>query len=109
MNQSQNVGKLYHCPMHPEVRQPSPGKCPKCRMDLLPEGTRFGMLRHMLGNPLMVVIMVTVLVAVVRSASVHIVEGATAPLLQPVVALVALTGIVIFMMVVWRNVAIIRG
>ena len=43
---------------------------------------------------------VAVLVAVVRSASVHIVEGATAPLLQPVVALVALTGIVIFMMVV---------
>jgi len=52
---------------------------------------------------------VAVLVAVVRSASVHIVEGATTPLLQPVVALVALTGIVIFMMVVWRNVAIIRG
>lgn len=29
---SQNV---YTCPMHPEVNQPSPGKCPKCGMDLV--------------------------------------------------------------------------
>jgi len=65
MNQSQNAGKLYHCPMHPEVRQPSSGKCPKCGMDLLPEGTRFGMLRHMIKSPLMVVIMVTVMVAII--------------------------------------------
>jgi Cu(I)/Ag(I) efflux system membrane fusion protein len=36
MNQSQNTGKLYHCPMHPEIRQPNSGKCPKCGMDLLP-------------------------------------------------------------------------
>ena len=27
---------LYTCPMHPEVRQPSPGKCPKCGMELVP-------------------------------------------------------------------------
>ncbi len=68
MNESQNDGKIYHCPMHSEVRQPSLGKCPKCHMDLLPEGTRFGMLRHMLGNPLTVVIMVTVMVAVMAAA-----------------------------------------
>ncbi len=26
----------YTCPMHPEVRSPKPGKCPKCGMDLVP-------------------------------------------------------------------------
>ena len=67
MNQSQNAGKLYLCPMHPEVRQPNSGKCPKCGMDLLPEGTRFGMLRHMIKNPLMVIVMVTVMVAVMAA------------------------------------------
>jgi hypothetical protein len=25
----------YTCPMHPEVVQNSPGKCPKCGMDLV--------------------------------------------------------------------------
>ena len=28
---------IYTCPMHPEVRQPGPGACPKCGMDLEPE------------------------------------------------------------------------
>jgi len=27
-------GVIYTCPMHPEVRQPSPGHCPKCGMTL---------------------------------------------------------------------------
>ena len=27
---------LYSCPMHPEVQQDKPGKCPKCGMDLVP-------------------------------------------------------------------------
>src|SRR5438128_2594657 len=26
----------WTCPMHPEVSQPSPGKCPKCAMALIP-------------------------------------------------------------------------
>jgi P-type Cu+ transporter len=26
--------KIYTCPMHPEVRQESPGNCPKCGMAL---------------------------------------------------------------------------
>lgn len=64
MNQSQDAGKLYFCPMHPDVRQPNPGKCPKCGMDLLPDGTRFGMLRHMIKSPLMVIILVAVMVAI---------------------------------------------
>lgn len=25
---------MYHCPMHPEVNQDKPGKCPKCEMNL---------------------------------------------------------------------------
>ncbi|MFI5007567.1 MAG: HAD-IC family P-type ATPase, partial [Solirubrobacterales bacterium] len=28
---------IYTCPMHPEVRQPRPGSCPKCGMALEPE------------------------------------------------------------------------
>jgi len=28
---------LYTCPMHPEIRQPGPGNCPKCGMALEPE------------------------------------------------------------------------
>ena len=43
------------------------------------------------------------------SASAHIVQGAAAALLQPVVALVVLTAIVCLLMVVYRNVAFIRG
>ncbi len=30
-------GVMYTCPMHPEVRQPGPGSCPKCGMGLEPE------------------------------------------------------------------------
>lgn len=28
---------MYTCPMHPEVRQEGPGRCPKCGMALVPE------------------------------------------------------------------------
>ncbi len=28
---------VYTCPMHPEVQQNKPGKCPKCGMDLVPK------------------------------------------------------------------------
>lgn len=27
-------GMIYACPMHPEIRQTYPGKCPKCGMAL---------------------------------------------------------------------------
>jgi Heavy metal binding domain len=56
--------ETHLCPMHPEVRQPDAGKCPKCGMNLVPEGARFGMLRHVMGNPLMLTIMAAVMVAV---------------------------------------------
>ena len=28
--------QFYTCPMHPEIRQAKPGKCPICGMDLVP-------------------------------------------------------------------------
>lgn len=54
---------------------------------------------------------VTVLVAVVCTTptTAHIVQGAAAALIQPVVALVVLTAIAILIAVVYRNVAVIRG
>jgi Heavy metal binding domain len=64
MTEGQQASKLYLCPMHPDVRQPTPGKCPKCGMELLPEGTRFGMLRHMIKSPLMIIIMLAVMLAI---------------------------------------------
>lgn len=27
----------YTCPMHPEVVEPKPGRCPKCKMKLVPK------------------------------------------------------------------------
>jgi len=42
---------VFYCPMHPEINQAAPGPCPKCRMDLVQEGARFGLLRHMLSMP----------------------------------------------------------
>jgi Cu+-exporting ATPase len=30
-------GAIYTCPMHPEIRQPDPGACPKCGMALEPD------------------------------------------------------------------------
>ena len=29
------VKEVYTCPMHPEVMQDKPGKCPKCKMNLV--------------------------------------------------------------------------
>jgi Cu+-exporting ATPase len=34
---TQDDGRTYTCPMHPEVRQAGPGTCPKCGMALEPE------------------------------------------------------------------------
>lgn len=64
MDQKSTVGQYYFCPMHIDVRQPKPGKCTKCGMDLLLEGTRFGILRHIVSSPLHIVIMVGLMVAV---------------------------------------------
>jgi hypothetical protein len=50
MDQRADRNRIYFCPMHPNVRQPYPGKCQKCGMELVPEGTRFAMLRQMASN-----------------------------------------------------------
>jgi hypothetical protein len=68
MDQVQAPQTAYVCPMHREVHQPRPGKCPKCGMALLPEGTRFGLLKHMLSNPLHVVIMTAIMVLIMAAA-----------------------------------------
>ena len=53
--------------MHSDVRQATAGKCPKCGMDLLPEGTRFGLLRHMISSPLHLTVMAVLMVAVMAA------------------------------------------
>ncbi|HET7524408.1 MAG TPA: heavy metal-binding domain-containing protein [Burkholderiaceae bacterium] len=60
--------KVYICPMHASVRQREPGKCPHCGMALLPEGTRFAMLRHMAGRPWMVAAMVALMLLLMAAA-----------------------------------------
>jgi Heavy metal binding domain len=59
---------VYICPMHAEVREPRPGRCPTCGMGLVPEGARFKFLRHMLGNPVHVAIMAGIMVVVMAAA-----------------------------------------
>lgn len=58
----------YFCPMHPDVKQPGAGKCPKCGMNLVPEGARFALLRHMMSKPLHVVVMSVVMLALMAAA-----------------------------------------
>ena len=59
---------IYVCPMHGDVRQQGPGKCPKCGMALLPEGTRFALLRHMASNPLHLIVMAAIMAALMAAA-----------------------------------------
>ena len=62
------VARAYICPMHSDVRQLDAGKCPKCGMDLVPEGTRFALLRHMTSSPLHLAVMAALMVAVMAAA-----------------------------------------
>src|SRR6266545_5463138 len=34
LSDASSEGRVYTCPMHPEVRQGNPGNCPKCGMTL---------------------------------------------------------------------------
>jgi Heavy metal binding domain len=61
MDQRANMAQVYFCPMHSDIRQPSPGKCTKCGMDLVPEGTRFALLRHMVSSPRHLAMMVALM------------------------------------------------
>ena len=44
---SAEEGVIYTCPMHPQIRQPTPGKCPICRMVLVPAVASGGNLEQM--------------------------------------------------------------
>jgi hypothetical protein len=68
MAQVAAVAQIYVCPMHSDVRLAHPGKCPTCGMALLPEGTRFALLRHMFSSPLHLTIMVVVMLALMAAA-----------------------------------------
>ncbi len=68
MSRQQSGGQVYTCPMHKDVRQAGPGKCPHCGMALLPEGTRFALVRHMLSSPMHIAIMAAVMVALMAAA-----------------------------------------
>jgi hypothetical protein len=62
------AGPAYTCPMHPDVRETRPGKCPRCGMALMAEGTRFGLLRHMLSSPMHIAVMAAVMIALMAVA-----------------------------------------
>ena len=64
MDKKSAVTTAYICPMHSDVRQSASGKCPRCGMALVPENTRFALLRHMFGSPLHIIIMAAVMVAI---------------------------------------------
>jgi heavy metal-binding protein len=68
MSDPQTGGQVYTCPMHSAVRQNGPGKCPTCGMALLPEGTRFAMLRHMTSSPMHLVVMGALMIALMVAA-----------------------------------------
>lgn len=59
---------FYTCPMHRDVRQQGPGQCPNCGMALLPEGTRFALLRHMASNPRHIIVMLAAMAALMAAA-----------------------------------------
>ncbi len=58
----------YYCPMHSEVRSTDLGKCPKCGMALVPEGSRFPFIQHVMSRPLHVAIMLVLMIAVMAAA-----------------------------------------
>ncbi len=39
VSSTKHVEEVWTCPMHPQIRQPNPGKCPLCGMDLVKAGS----------------------------------------------------------------------
>ena len=62
------MSPAYLCPMHGEVRQADPGRCPRCGMVLVREGTRFAVLRHMVGSPRHLLAMIVLMLALMAAA-----------------------------------------
>jgi hypothetical protein len=67
MENPPTAATIYTCPMHASVRQAVPGVCSICGMALLPEGTRFAIVRHMLSSPMHIAIMAAVMVAIMAA------------------------------------------
>jgi Heavy metal binding domain len=67
MDQRSTGGRGYSCPRHPGIRQSTPGNCPRCGTALLADGTRFGLLRHMISNPTHLAVMAALMVAVMAA------------------------------------------
>jgi Heavy metal binding domain len=63
-----SAAHAYSCPMHSDVHESAPGKCPRCGMALVPEGARFALLRHMLSSPLHLAVMLTLMAALMAAA-----------------------------------------
>lgn len=40
----------YFCPMHADIREPGPAKCPQCGMDLVTEDERLPILKGAAGT-----------------------------------------------------------
>ena len=59
---------VYVCPMHSQVHEAGPGRCPNCGMSLVPADSRFKLLRHMLGTPQHLVVMVGVMAVLMAAA-----------------------------------------
>src|SRR5258708_7033770 len=57
----------YTCPMHPDIVRDAPGRCPKCGMELVPQGTTIIRTDEKSYLPLIVIIGLIFLVALVIS------------------------------------------
>jgi Heavy metal binding domain len=68
MTPTTTTAHAYTCPMHSDVHEAAPGKCPRCGMALVPEGARFALLRHMLGSPRHVAIMLAIMAVLMAAA-----------------------------------------
>ena len=70
MDPTTTVARVYTCPMHSDVHEVAPGKCPRCGMALVPEGARFALLRHMLSSPIHLAAMLAAMAALMAAAMV---------------------------------------
>lgn len=61
------AARAYYCPMHRDAHGVDGGRCPHCHMDLLPEGSRFGLVRHLLGNPLHLGVMIAIMLGLMAA------------------------------------------
>ncbi len=59
---------MYTCPMHSEVKSETPGKCPKCGMNLVKEGEQSSSVEKTNYVPLLTIVGIIILVALVLTS-----------------------------------------